>query len=129
MKAFAIAQMVNGKPNVNFTATPCYGYALAANLPGKWGLYLFSGTAAQLTAINALASVVGLVAMTETGIKWVELDNTVTTAIRTKLNNWLTARGYPNIPAGWTFRRIVQEIYARMGQKFDLDGVDIADAP
>ena len=128
MKAFAIIQMVGGAPNVDASITPYKGFSLAAELPGQWGLYLFSGTAAQLTALNALPQVYGLVAMTEdTTVRWSQLNNTISSAHRTKLNTWLTARGYPTIPAGWTYRQVVQAIYQRMNQPFDLAGVDVAD--
>ena len=129
MKAFAIIQMVGGSLNVDAGVTPYKGYSLAAELPRQWGLYLFSGTAAQLIALDALPQVYGLVAMTEdTTVRWSQLNNTISSAHRTKLNTWLTARGYPNIPAGWTYRQVVQAIYQRMNQPFDLAGVDIADA-
>jgi hypothetical protein len=128
MKAFAVVDMVAGKPNVDFVVTPCRGYSLAANLPGQWGLYLFSGTGAQLIALNALGNVYGIVAMTESGgVRWAELDGVIAAGVRTKMNTWLTARGYANIPAGWTYRQVVEAIYQRMGQNFDLNGVDVID--
>jgi hypothetical protein len=127
-KGFAIVQQVNGMPNVNFTSTPVKGFSLAANLPGQWGLYLFSGTVAQLTALNALIQVYGLCAMTESDtVRWAELDIVISSGIRTKINTWLTARGYPTVPAGWTYRQVVQKVYEHMNQPFNLQYIDVLD--
>jgi hypothetical protein len=55
------------------------------------------------------------------------MGGTIAPAIRTRLNTWLTNRGYPNIPAGWTYRRVVREIFERINPHFSLDNFDVAD--
>jgi hypothetical protein len=126
-KMFALCQMSGGSPAVDFSATPIRGYVLCDQV-ASWGAYLFSGTGAQLTALAAVPEVVPIVAVTENGgTKWAELDGTIAPAVRTKLNTWLTNRGYPNIPAGWTYRRVVREIYERINPHFSLDNFDVAD--
>jgi hypothetical protein len=56
-----------------------------------------------------------------------ELNNVVTAAVRTKLNTWLTARGYSTIPAGWTYRQIVLVVFQRVNGIFDLAKNNIED--
>ena len=120
----AIVDMQNGLPVIG--ATPA-NYALIWQA-GNFGLYLFGGTAAQLTALNALATVRGLAAMTDNGVvKWGELDNVITSAHRTKLNIWLTARGYPTIPADWTYRQVVRALIRRL-RSFGEDTDDFSDS-
>ena len=117
MWAYGVCQIINGQPDLG--GLPFRGYCQLAKA-GGWGLYLVSGSAAQLSSIGALANVYPLVAMTDNGIlKWAELDNVVTAAHRTKLNNWLTARGYPTIPAGWTYRQILMAILQRLRGRVD----------
>jgi hypothetical protein len=82
-----------------------------------------------LLAIDKLPNVIGICAVTESGdVKWAELDANIALAGRTKLNTWLTARGYPTIPAGWTNRKVLVEVAKRMDAKFDLGFFDVADA-
>jgi len=127
MKMFCLVKMKGGEPDVNSAVTPYYGYVHAADVAG-WGAYLFSGTTAQLTAINALPNVYGICAVTESGnVKWAELDGVISSAVRTKINNWLTARGYPTIPAGWTYRQVVNAIFKRLNDRFDLTAFDVMD--
>ena len=126
MKLFAIVSMENGLPKIDFTATPCTGYALGGKV-GGFGCYLFSGTAAQLTALAALANVIAIRQVSDGSVRFPELDATIGAAARTKINNWLTARGYPNIPSGWTYRQVVKEIYKRVEARFDLDHLDVGE--
>lgn len=126
-KLFALCQMSGGQPDVDFTATPVKGYVLCDQVGGH-GAYLFSGTGPQLVALNALAQVVGIVAVTESGeTRWAELDGVIAPAVRTRLNTWLTARGHPNIPAGWTYKQTILAIFRRMNSNFDLGNFDVAD--
>lgn len=113
----AIVDMQGGAPNINEFQTPYTGivYIFSVGGPNGFGLYLIGGSVAQLTALNALAQVRGLAVMTDSGAThWAELGNTITTAQRTKLNTWLTARGYPTIPVGWSYRQIIRAIIRRM---------------
>lgn len=43
-----------------------------------------------------------------------DLDNVIPVLIRTKINAWLTNHGYPTVPAGWTYRQLLQAIKARV---------------
>ena len=128
MKMFCLVKMRGGEPDLNPTVTPYYGYVHAASV-GEWGAYLFSGTAAQLTAINALSDVYGIVVVTESGnVKWAELDGVIAATVRNRLNAWLTARGYPTIPAGWTYKQVVNAIFKRLNPLFDLAIFDVLDS-
>lgn len=130
MKAFAIIPMVGGRPDLDPDVVSWHGYTLCAHIGHNWGCYLFSGTAAQLQAINALPHVYGICAVTESGaIRWAELDNPISPAVRTRLNTWLENRDYPTIPAGWTYRQVILAVYRRVNEWFDLDSVDVADTP
>ena len=126
-KLFCIVPMVGGAPNVDASLTPYRGYVLCDRV-GNFGAYLFSGTGAQMTALNALPQVVGLVVVTESGnTKWAELDNPISTVVRTRLNTWLTGRGYPTIPTGRTYRQVIDAVYKRLNERFDLSNFDVAE--
>lgn len=127
MKGFAICDMADGRPNINFAATPCKGYVLGAQIGQSWGAYLFGGTQAQLTALNALPNVYGVCLVSEGEVRWAELDGAIATAAINRLNTWLSARGYATIPAGWTYRQIILAVYKRMNENFSLEGIDIVD--
>ncbi len=134
-KRFAISTQVGGAPVINTSDsstlpyTPCRGWVQCGTI-GQYGGYLFSGTASQLQAINALSNVYGLCAMTDTGtVCWAELDGTVTTAFRNKANLWLTARGWPTIPAGATWRQVVLAVFKRLNNLWSLSSHDILDSP
>lgn len=126
---FAICNMIGGSPNIP-ASTPVKGYAHFDTL-GQYGAYIFSGTAAQLAALNALPNVIGLVAMTgktDNDKEWLELDTVIAAGVRTKINTWLTARGFTNIPAGWTYKQVVRAIYQRFNSRFDpLEAVFVTD--
>ncbi len=126
-KMLTLIQQIGGSPQLDPVVTPYRGYSLGGQA-GNWGLYVLSGTGPQLTAINALAQVIGLVTVTGTGVlRWPELDSVVTTTIRTRVNTWVAARGWPTIPAGWTYRQIVQAILQRMGFDDSLRIWDVID--
>lgn len=133
-KMFAISTHIGGTPIINMTDptganyTPCTGWVQCGTI-GQYGAYIFSGTGDRLLAINALSNVIGLVAMTESGnVRWAELDGTITVAQRTKWNTWLSARGYPTIPVGATYRAIVMAVYKRLNNLWDLQTHDILDS-
>lgn len=126
MKLFTIASMKGGEPNIN--RLPHCGYVHAASV-GNWGAYLFSGTAAQLQAINALSQVYGIVAVTESGgVKWAELENVISSSVRLKLQTWLNDRGISyTIPVSATYRQVVVAIYKRLNNRFGLAVFDVLD--
>lgn len=127
MKAFAIIRMTNGAPDIE--NLPIHGFVLAFHLPNySWGGYLISGTSAQLNALNSLSQVFGIVAVTQSGdVKWAELEGVCPVAVRNRLNTWLGNNGYPNIPSGWTYKRIIREIFQRTNEHFDLSTINIVD--
>lgn len=43
-----------------------------------------------------------------------ELDDVIPNAVRLRINAWLTSRGYPNVPAGWTFKQLLVAIRQRV---------------
>lgn len=126
MKAFTF---IKNMDSIDREATPFHSFIRVAGPGiGNWYPYLISGTGPQLTALNALSNVEGIVAVTENGdVKWVELDEQVASAVRARLNTWLDSRGLPNIPADWTYRRLVREVYQQFNSHFDLDSFDVMD--
>lgn len=129
-KMFCLINMNGGSdPQLDRSITPYHGSNHIGNINRQWGAYLVSGTGPELVAIDALPQVVGIVAITEGGsVKWAELDGVIAAGVRTKLNNWLTARGYPNIPASWTNRRAIREVFQRLNPLFDFDLFDIEES-
>lgn len=111
-----------GIPKIDTQVAPYHGHIFIGQVAG-WGAYLISGTGPQLTAINALPEAVGIAVMTQTadGVKWAELDSTVTLAVRTKINNYLTSQGLATIPAGWTNRKVVKTIFKRINPNFFIE--------
>lgn len=132
MKMFALARVQDVPQAVRMFADDgkrLYSGHVLCGQVGTWGAYLFSGTAAQLLAINALPNVYGICAVTESGnVRWAELDGVIPAAVRTKINDWLSTRSLPTIPAGWTYRQVVMAIYRRMNERFDLATHDVMDA-
>jgi hypothetical protein len=120
---FGLCRIEGGDPLIDRRVTPFYGAVHDATV-GNWAAYLFSGTGAELTALAALpvAQFVPIVAVTKSGdVRWAELDGVITTAVRNKLNTWLTNRSLPNIPTGWTYKQVVIGIFKRLHANFDLD--------
>lgn len=120
-KAYAIIEMQSGLPAVDFTVTPISGFCLGAHVsplpPGEgrgegYGLYLVAGSGSQLTALAALPNVWRICTTAE-------LDATISSARRTSMNSWLTAQGWPNIPAGWTYGQVVRYAFARANPAWD----------
>lgn len=124
-----------------------FGYVYIGNI-GAHDAWIVSGTKAQLQAISARADTIGICIVTEKttvddkdaqgnvigshDVHWLELDNTLTAAQRTKINNWvtntmnpwLTARGrdtWPTITAAMTAKQIVKFLFNKLNNKFDLD--------
>lgn len=44
----------------------------------------------------------------------IKFNAVIPTAMRTRINVWLTARGWTNVPAGWTYRQLLEAIKARL---------------
>lgn len=121
--------MIGGIPDTqNFMSGRDFKGFIHCGTLGNFGAYIYSGTPAQLAALDALPTVVGLAVMTESGnVKWAELDNTITPAHRTRLNTFLTARGLPTIPAGRTYRQVVLAVWDRFYSGFDINQNDLAE--
>jgi len=124
----AIKEHSRGEPQVDWEQFPQVSQCHCESV-GEWGLYLLAGTGAQLSALNALPEVVGIVAVTESGeTKWAELDGVIAAGVRTRLNAWLSARGHPTIPEDWTYRRVVEAVFKRAHERFDLNSFDLAES-
>ena len=123
MKAYLISKMnEGGVPDIDFETITYKGYVIAAQIRNDWGCYLFAGTAVQLAAINALPETYAICTQAN-------LDNVIASAVRTRINNWLSARDYPTIPAGWTYRQVINAIFKRLNQKFDIEKLDVTETP
>lgn len=132
MKAFAIISITGGNPDIERMVTPVSGWALVFQINANWGVYLVSGTGAQLTALNATTPVTGICNVTEGATtRWVELDDVVAAGVRTKLNTRLTALGKATIPAGRTNRQILQAVHGyfnnNVGRAFDPFDTDVTE--
>jgi hypothetical protein len=108
MRAYAIILMQAGQPAADMSAV---SFCLGAH-HGDYGMYLVAGTGAALTALAGQANVWRI-------CTWAELDNSIGAARRTAINNWLSARGWPNIPAGMTYRQVVAAVYRRANPAWD----------
>ena len=131
MRAFAIIKQVGGSPDLDREVTNYHGFVLCAQYQ-SWGLYLVSGSPAQLLAIAALpaSKVVPLcLVSTNESERFPELRDTVLAATRTKLNTWLTARGLPTIPVQATYMQILDAIAKRLNPAWTLEGHDVMDSP
>jgi hypothetical protein len=87
------------------------GYLYIGSI-GTWGAYIVHGTGAMLQELDTLPNVVGICTKKNIGA-------TVNSTVRTKLNNWLSNNGYPDIPADWTNRQVVKSIFRRFFPDFD----------
>ncbi len=126
MKAFAIIRMSNGLPDIGKLSVK--GAALCAQTPnGQWGIYILTGTAAELQAINALPQVYTLCTVTAppSQPRWPELEDVIPLARRTRINEWLSARGYPTIPAGWTYRQAITAICQPLNDHYEITSTDV----
>ncbi len=127
MWAFGLVQGPPGSPQIDMTVTPYAGHVYVGSIAG-WGGYLISGTLAQLQALQATPQVVGIAMLTSNDTaKWKELDAVITPAMKVKLNTWLTARGWPTIPAGWTARQIINFAMKRLNPNFKIENEWVTD--
>lgn len=129
--AFALVQMEGGYPKIDQQATPYLAHHHVGHVK-NWGAYLITGTGQQLLAIDALPQVIGICAVTridDQNDKWPELNEVINATKRTKINNWLSARGYPTIPAAWTNRQVILGIYKRLNGNFEIESDYVIDAP
>lgn len=118
-RAYCLMKMSSGTPSVDFTETPIRGYVLCDQFK-SWGAYMVSGTAAQLTALNSASNVIGICAVTA-------LNNTIAAGVRSALNAKLDEWGYPNIPAGWSYRQVLAAVYKRLNGNWRIDNFDVID--
>lgn len=50
----------------------------------------------------------------EMNLSTIDFSDVIPLAIRTRINVWLTNRGWANVPAGWTYRQLFVAIKARL---------------
>ena len=132
-KAFLLIRVVANAPDI-----PA---AILAAGPVNWvlcdikghtpplGAYLMAATGAQLLALNNLPYCLGIVAVTENGgIRWGELEEDAAQEVIDRLNTWLTVNDFDvQVPDGWTYRRLVCELYQFFNDHFDMSTFDIMD--
>jgi len=110
MWMYAVVKMQGGSPIVDTEIAPYHGFVHIAQ-KGIYGIYLFSGTLAQLVEIGKLPTVIPLVAMTDDGIsKYTELNDTIIPYVRNKANVWLANLELPLIPEGWTYKKLLTKL-------------------
>ena len=111
MKTFLVTQLSGGIPD--FSNLPHTGNVLCAKTDDStWGIYIVTGTSAQLAAINALPQVYGLCSVTADDLfSWPEMAIVLSATVRNQLNTWLAGYGDPPIPANWTYGQVCQVLY------------------
>ena len=125
---FCLIRMAGSDPELDRAVTPFHGVVKCGtgDVNRQWAAYLVSGTGAELVAIDALPQVVGIVGVSKNGdVRWGELDGMIAPAKRTEISTWLAARGFPTIPAGWTYKQVVLAIYKRLSPDYKLDTTDV----
>lgn len=131
MYALAVIKQNGGLPVIAQVAAPSVpytNYTSLGDLPGNFGLYLVADTQARLIAADAIPGVYGICLVTQDGdVKWAQLDNVITPAMRTKINTFLTANGFSTIPTAWTNRKAVLAILNRINPNFSLDDFWVVD--
>ena len=132
-KAFCLIRVSGGRPDIPqaiLDAGPV-NYVLV-DVKGDSppvGAYLVAAKGAQLVALDALPYALGIVGVTESGdVRWGELDEVAAEDVIDKLNAWLTNQGIKQqIPAGWTYERLVRRLFEWFNDRFDLRAIEIAD--
>lgn len=101
-----ITHVTGGVPD--FSGLPHTGDCLMAMEPGRdWGLYMVTGSQAQLDAINALSQVYLLCGVSVPDFdSWAELELVINSTGRSQLNTWLSNHSKPTIPADWIYRQV-----------------------
>ena len=120
MRAYALIRMDGGRPAIG--ELPLRGYCLGASRQ-DWGMYMIAGTIAQLAAVNALplSDFVGICTVPNIG-------EVVTPTVRTNLNDWADAEfpSLPTLPAGWTNRQVIIELFQRANTYYVHDAFGLA---
>jgi len=115
---FAFSRMTGGVPK-DVTTDLVHGWVLIGQFD-VYGAYLFSGSAAQLIAVDALPSVVGICKVSVGDTKWPELNDTIDLTVRTKINNYLTSIGKDyQVPADATNATVIKKTYKYFRGSFD----------
>lgn len=92
-----------------------------------WVIGLISSVTAGIDAAVALPNVYELVRGIESPKAWM-LDVAIPEAKRTQFNNWLSNRGLPTIPSGYTIRQVLKHVIARFGREnFEVGLDDVRD--
>jgi hypothetical protein len=109
-----------GSPDLT---TAMSGWVMVGDLPGAYAIYVIAATGAQLTSIQAEANCVGGALITDAGVRWPELDVAIPSALRTKINNYLTANSQPTLGAGVTLLQVAR----KAANNFDYGTHDVFD--
>lgn len=94
-----------GAPDI---VTPYSGFVYIGPLPGAYAIYVIAATGAQLTSIQLEANCIGGLLITDTGVRWPELDQAIPAGLRTKINTYRTGQGLGSIPAGTTLFQVAR---------------------
>ena len=117
MRAYLLAHKPTGLPD--FNGLPFKGFVLGA-MSGEWGLCIVAATSAQLAAIDALATTVGICTVSE-------LDETVTADTKTEIDAWAVANfpSLPAVPPAWPNRQVIQDLGRRVAANFTIPGTNV----
>lgn len=108
MRALAIVTMAGGQPDGADVPVMVHGYALIGVVHGpvtgtNYGVYLVSGTAEQIAALDAVESVVA-----SDALDWSAVVSSQTRAV---LNALFQQAGWPLIPAGVTYTQVLSGMF------------------
>lgn len=125
-KSFMVMRIVGGQPDID---TNSVNYVLCAETQRdsvtRWGGYLFSGDSATLDRV-AKRAILEIVRVTESGVKWAELDAKPTTKQATVLTTYLTAEKGELLKAATTNREVLLSVFKKFYPSFRIEANDVA---
>lgn len=99
------------------------GYSWVGRI-ATWNALIVTTTDAQLTTFDTAAGAGCVVLVRMADDARPELDSSIDSATLTKLNNWLTARGF-SAESTASNRVIIRRLFRRFLGQFELEDVDI----
>jgi hypothetical protein len=124
MRCFALIHTTGGVPELDAEATPYHGYVLCAQQQ-DWGIYLVSGTKAQLDAIAALPATkaIQIVQVSQAEERFPELKATM--VAKPALTSWLSTAKEAPIDTHKTTGENLEALVKKWNPAWSLAGTDV----